>query len=90
MSIIILICVLQVSDAGGRIDETAVQVTVEDSNDCVPTFVQNIYEVNILENLPQGSSVASVMATDCDEGTNALIRYTIAAGSLGVFQLDCE
>ncbi len=61
-----------------------------DINDCDPTFVEDVYEVSISESVPAGSSVATVRAMDCDEGTNALIQYTIVNGSLGVFELDCE
>ena len=71
-------------------DTTAVRVTVLDVNDCEPTFVQEVYRVAINENLPSGSSVASVRALDCDEGANAELSYSIVAGDLGVFQLDCE
>lgn len=63
---------------------------MQDINDCVPTFVEDEYRVDISENLPIGSRVAVVSATDCDAGTNAQLRYSIAAGSLGVFQLDCK
>ena len=65
-------------------------MTVQDVNDCNPTFVQPTYQVDISENLPRGSSVASVMAEDCDEGVAAMLSYTIAGGDLGVFQLDCK
>lgn len=46
--------------------------------------------MDIIENLPSGSSVAAVAATDCDVGANAELRYSIVAGSLGVLQLDCK
>lgn len=61
-----------------------------DVNDCEPSFVEAEYRVAINENLPLGTSVAAVMATDCDEGSNAVLRYSIAQGSVGVFQLDCK
>ena len=67
-----------------------VRVMVLDINDCDPTFVEDEYSVSISENLPSGSSVATVMATDCDEGRNSELRYAITGGSVGVFQLDCK
>lgn len=71
-------------------DTATVRVNVLDTNDCEPRFVEDSFEFEILENLPAGTSVGRVLATDCDEGSNAVLRYSIAAGSLGVFQLDCK
>lgn len=71
-------------------DTTTVRVAVEDINDCDPTFLLKSYAFSFLENLPAGTRVGSVMAADCDEGTNADIRYSITGGSVSVFQLDCE
>lgn len=80
--------VLQATDGVGSAS-TIVQVTVLDINDCQPTFDQGMYTVDISENLPTGSSVTSVGATDCDEGDNAELRYSISGGDVGVFQLGC-
>ena len=80
---------LQASDGVGS-DTISVRVDVLDVNDCQPTFVQPEYRVNINENIPQGSSVSSVRATDCDEGDNAVLRYSIAGGDVGIFELDRE
>lgn len=71
-------------------DTISVIVTVEDVNDCDPTFVEDVYRVNINENVPIGSRVAAVRATDCDEGDNALLRYTIQQGDIAVFELNCK
>jgi hypothetical protein len=80
---------VQVTDGVGT-DTVDVIVDVLDINDCQPTFVEQEYRVNINENLPQGSSVASVRATDCDLGDNAVVRYSIADGDVGIFELNCE
>ena len=79
----------QASDGVGT-DTIAVRVTVQDVNDCPPMFVDEVYRVEINENVPQGSSVASVRATDCDDGANAVLRYSIIGGDVGVFELNCE
>ena len=79
----------QASDGVGT-DTIAVRVTVQDVNDCPPMFVEEVYRVEINENVPQGSSVASVRATDCDDGANAVLRYSIAGGDVGAFELNCE
>lgn len=83
------IAVPQATD-GVNSDTITVRVVVQDINDCAPTFTEDDYRFSILENLPSGSSVAAVSATDCDVGTNAELRYSITAGSLGVFQLNCK
>lgn len=80
---------MQATDGVGS-DTIAVRVTVQDVNDCQPMFVEAEYRVDINENLPVGSRVGSVRATDCDEGANAVLRYSIAGGDVGVFELDCE
>ena len=65
-------------------------VNVLDINDCRPTFTQPFYDEGVLENLPAGVAVTTVTASDCDTGNNAVVRYTIVAGDLSVFELDCE
>ncbi|KAL3853598.1 hypothetical protein ACJMK2_017132 [Sinanodonta woodiana] len=52
-------------------------VNVLDQNDNVPIFEKSVYSVEKYENLPQGSPIISVRATDADEGANADIRYSI-------------
>ncbi len=83
-------CTLLQANDGANTDSLQVRVVVQDINDCDPDFVEDEYRFNINENLPRGSSVGSVRATDCDEGRNSVLRYTIAGGSVGVFQLDCK
>ena len=80
---------VQASD-GTLTDTTQVIVNVDDINDCDPMFDQPSYTIPVLENLPAGSSIATVTATDCDIGNNALLQYTVVAGDIGVFSLDSE
>ena len=56
-----------------RSAEAKVTVYVEDYNDNRPTFSQSQYHFLIEENLPSGTVVGSVMATDLD--SNPLLRY---------------
>lgn len=51
-----------------------VHVLISDDNDCDPKFDREQYEFHVLENSPQGTSVAKVLATDLDEGLNAKLR----------------
>ena len=80
---------LQATD-GLMTNNTRVIVNVMDINDCTPTFSPFSYDEPVLENLPAGVVVTTVAVTDCDTGSNAVIRYTIVAGDLSVFEVDCE
>ncbi|XP_054424257.1 protocadherin gamma-A6 isoform X1 [Pteronotus mesoamericanus] len=51
-------------------------VTVLDANDNAPMFTQPVYLVSVPENLPVGTPVLSVNATDQDEGVHAEITYS--------------
>uniref|UniRef100_A0A803TL63 Cadherin domain-containing protein n=1 Tax=Anolis carolinensis TaxID=28377 RepID=A0A803TL63_ANOCA len=66
-------------------------VNITDANDNPPIFTEEVYKVSLHENTPVGSQVLQVLATDKDEGTNALIRYefsNIPADSQRKFSLD--
>uniref|UniRef100_A0A665UM89 Si:ch73-379j16.2 n=1 Tax=Echeneis naucrates TaxID=173247 RepID=A0A665UM89_ECHNA len=69
-----------------------VSIVVLDSNDNRPTFSQEIYESEIRENVPVGTSVFRVNATDPDEGTNGEIEYnfgkTLKKKVYDIFELD--
>ncbi|XP_029420556.1 protocadherin gamma-B1 isoform X27 [Nannospalax galili] len=53
-----------------------IQIEVTDANDNPPVFSQESYKVSLRENVPSGTSVVKVMATDQDEGINAEITYS--------------
>ncbi|XP_011637579.1 protein dachsous [Pogonomyrmex barbatus] len=55
----------------------SVLVTVLDDNDNDPRFEKDFYGFELLENLPSGTLVASVSATDPDLGKNSLLRYAV-------------
>ncbi|XP_025708002.1 protocadherin gamma-B1 isoform X2 [Callorhinus ursinus] len=54
---------------------TQIRIQVTDANDNAPVFSQETYRVSLQENVPLGTSVLQVMATDQDEGVNAEITY---------------
>ncbi|XP_023607810.1 protocadherin gamma-B1-like [Myotis lucifugus] len=54
---------------------TQIQILVTDANDHAPVFSQDTYRVRLQENVPRGTSVLRVKATDQDEGANAQITY---------------
>ena len=55
----------------------SVLVTVLDDNDNDPRFEKDFYGFELLENLPSGTLVGSVSASDPDLGKNALLRYAV-------------
>ena len=50
-------------------DQASVTINVIDINDNSPIFAENMYEKSVPENLPVGSEVIIVTATDVDSGT---------------------
>lgn len=58
-----------------------VTMVVLDVNDNTPSFSQNIYDIDIEENMLSGTDVLQVFASDADEGTNGQIRFSIASGN---------
>nr|XP_004397919.2 PREDICTED: protocadherin gamma-B3 [Odobenus rosmarus divergens] len=87
--------VLTAVDGGdpSRSCTTQIRVVVADANDNPPVFTQDVYRASVRENLPVGSSVLSVMATDLDEGVNAEITYAfINIGNVvrQLFKLDSK
>ncbi|XP_035983181.1 protocadherin alpha-7 [Fundulus heteroclitus] len=58
--------------------EKNIKVDVADVNDNIPEFSQNPYTFYIYENNSPGEKIVSVTARDNDEGSHAIISYTIS------------
>lgn len=56
---------------------STLQISVQDINDHVPAFEQNVYETRVKESVPVGTIVVTLRATDRDAGNNAKIVYSI-------------
>uniref|UniRef100_A0A3Q1BRH7 Cadherin domain-containing protein n=1 Tax=Amphiprion ocellaris TaxID=80972 RepID=A0A3Q1BRH7_AMPOC len=52
-------------------------ITVLDANDNAPVFTQQTYKATVTENSPKGTVVATVTASDADQGSNSKIAYSI-------------
>ncbi|KAM4585681.1 uncharacterized protein V3H82_004657 [Fundulus diaphanus] len=52
-------------------------ITVLDANDNAPVFTQKTYKATVPENSSVGTNVATVRATDADQGSNSKITYSI-------------
>ncbi|XP_069892291.1 protocadherin alpha-4 isoform X4 [Dipodomys merriami] len=53
-------------------------ITVLDANDNAPVFDRTLYTVKLPENVPNGTSVIKVNASDLDEGLNGDIIYSFS------------
>ncbi|NXG21238.1 PCDGH protein, partial [Grallaria varia] len=53
-----------------------IRVNVMDANDNPPVFSKRLYEVQVAENLPPGSLVLRVRATDADAASNGRLSYS--------------
>nr|XP_055033308.1 protocadherin alpha-8-like isoform X18 [Misgurnus anguillicaudatus] len=55
---------------------TNIIVNVIDVNDNIPVFRKSLYKARIPENVPIGTSVITVHASDADEGLNGAVLYS--------------
>ncbi|XP_063025252.1 protocadherin gamma-A10-like [Melospiza melodia melodia] len=87
--------VLRAMDGGdpARTGTARIRVTVVDANDNAPVFSQAEYTVRVPEDVPVGSVLVIVTATDADEGLNGQVKYSfhkISDRASEVFNLDSE
>ncbi|XP_066480605.1 uncharacterized protein [Tiliqua scincoides] len=85
--------ILTAADNGEPVRSGTVRicVAVVDTNDNAPHFSKAVYELNIMENIPKGSPVLILNATDPDEGINAKVTYSfrkISEKASKIFHLD--
>ncbi|KAM7042528.1 LOW QUALITY PROTEIN: uncharacterized protein M8220_007698 [Acridotheres tristis] len=87
--------VLRAMDGGdpARTGTARIRVTVLDANDNAPVFSQAEYTVRVPEDVPVGSTLVTVTATDADEGLNGVVKYSMKKGTdmaSDIFHLDTE
>ncbi|KAM6356952.1 LOW QUALITY PROTEIN: uncharacterized protein FN964_006020 [Alca torda] len=85
--------VLRASDGGepSRTGTARIRVAVLDANDNAPVFSQAEYTVRVAEDVPVGSHLLTVNATDADDGTNSEITYSfrkVQTKASSIFHLD--
>ncbi|NWS78927.1 PCDGE protein, partial [Crotophaga sulcirostris] len=70
--------VLRATDGGepSRTATARLRVVVLDANDNAPVFSQEEYKVRVPEDMPVGSILVTLTATDADEGTNGHVKYS--------------
>ncbi|OPJ71449.1 hypothetical protein AV530_018219 [Patagioenas fasciata monilis] len=87
--------VLTAADGGDPVRSGTVQVriNVTDANDNAPVFSESVYEARVRENVPAGSLVLRVRATDADAGSNGRVSYSfgnVPDGVGALFNVDSE
>ncbi|XP_071615033.1 protocadherin gamma-A10-like [Heliangelus exortis] len=87
--------VLRASDGGepARTGTARIRVAVLDANDNAPVFSAAEYTVRVAEDVPVGSVLVTLTATDADEGINGHVKYSLkkrADTESEFFQLDSE
>uniref|UniRef100_A0A8C3M8Y2 Uncharacterized protein n=1 Tax=Geospiza parvula TaxID=87175 RepID=A0A8C3M8Y2_GEOPR len=87
--------VLTAVDGGdpARSGTVQVRINVTDANDNPPVFSKSLYEARVAENLPAGSLVLRVRATDADAGTNGRVSYSfgrVPDSVRALFTVDSE
>ncbi|KAM4653610.1 protocadherin gamma-A2-like [Amazona ochrocephala] len=87
--------VLRASDGGepARTGTARIRVMVLDANDNAPVFSQAEYTVRVSEDVPVGSVLVTLKATDADEGLNGHVKYVfhkISDRASELFHLSVE
>ncbi|XP_059918604.1 protocadherin alpha-3-like isoform X7 [Gadus macrocephalus] len=69
-------------------------INVLDNNDNSPVFSKSLYKTQIIENVPTGTTVVILEATDADEGVNGEIEYLLRSKGqdliLDLFDIDSK
>ncbi|GAB6020348.1 hypothetical protein CHUAL_003060 [Chamberlinius hualienensis] len=78
---------LSATDSGGRSAKTTLYINVTDANTHRPIFELAPYSTSFLEDVPIGTTVFVVSATDGDVGENARVTYMLD-NSDGDFKID--
>ncbi|NWI09040.1 PCDG1 protein, partial [Crypturellus soui] len=70
-----------------------IRINVTDANDNAPVFSKSTYEARVRENVPTGSLVLQVRATDADAGSNGRVSYSfsnVPNAVRAVFSIDSD
>ncbi|XP_054244952.1 protocadherin gamma-A2-like [Indicator indicator] len=87
--------VLKARDGGepSRTGTARIRVVVLDANDNAPVFSPAEYTVSVPEDVPVGSALVTVTASDADEGLYGEVKYSlkkITEKASKIFELDSE
>ena len=70
-----------------QINEIVIVVDVTDVNDNDPTFEEALYSKSVAEDIPLGSEILVLTASDLDSGINSELRYSFVDKS-SLFEID--
>ncbi|XP_070545455.1 LOW QUALITY PROTEIN: cadherin-23-like [Ptychodera flava] len=81
---------IEAKDQDGRRGQTQLHITISDTNDQAPIFEVKFYQTSIRENVPPGTSVGQVIATDADSirEHSVILYYIIGGNHDDVFRVD--
>ncbi|XP_062381363.1 protocadherin alpha-8-like [Sardina pilchardus] len=69
-----------------------IRINVLDNNDNAPVFNRPLYKASVSENVPVGTTIVTINASDIDEGLNSEIVYSLSKKDqdniLEMFQID--
>ncbi|XP_043649668.1 fat-like cadherin-related tumor suppressor homolog isoform X2 [Drosophila teissieri] len=66
-------------------------ISILDINDNSPKFLQNLYRINVNEDIFVGSKILDIKATDEDSDVNGLVTYNIEKGdNIGQFSIELK
>ncbi|XP_030069272.1 protocadherin gamma-B2-like [Microcaecilia unicolor] len=85
--------ILTATDGGNpmRTGTTYIHISVIDANDNPPIFSQEMFKISLKENIPVGTLVIQLKATDVDQGINGEVAYSftnVPNSVLHKFSLD--
>lgn len=85
---------IRATDGAGRTDiptlysDAIVRVTIDDINDNAPVFSLSDYTIRIREDIPKGTVVVVVTASDLDIGPGGEVYYSLSDDSDSSFRID--
>ena len=82
-SSIVLTILVQDHGSPSLSSSTHVLVYVDDTNDNVPMFERDEYEITLLETTPAGTPTLTVLAKDADLPSNTKLQYSLLDSAEG-------
>ncbi|XP_067838374.1 protocadherin-23 [Heptranchias perlo] len=82
--------IIEAHDLGNpqRTSTAELLIVVLDENDNSPMFERNYYRTFVNEDVPVGSNILQLIATDKDDGSNGEIMYSLVDDTFGAFTIN--